>query len=140
MTPLEFVQKLAEELDALALPDPVHAQMGDVVVDCQGTTISVLNVTEQEVPFGGNCDVIQFADIVVIAARECSDVSNDDGTTDWDAQDAVSAAMDADGQILLDWADDKMSDAFFRLGRPALTFTIQGGIAFVTLTMNLPVP
>ena len=143
MTPLEFAKVLAKELDALLLPDPVHAQLGDIVVDCQGTTISVMNVSEQNASItsaGGICDVVEMADIIAIAARECADVSNDDGTTDHDAMDAVSATMDADGTILLDWADQKLAEAFFRLGRPTLIFTIQGAIAFVTLSVTLPIP
>lgn len=141
MTPLEFARQLVKELDELAVPDPLHAQLGDVIVDCEGTIVSITNKTEQVLTEGApQCGVIELADIVVVAARECSNVANDDGTTDWAKMDAVSASLDHDGAILEDWADGKMAEAFFRLGRPVITYTIQGGIAFVTLTMTLPIP
>lgn len=141
MTPLEFAEQLAKELDALSLPDPVYAQLGDIIVDCQGTTVSVMNLAEQDlVPGAPDCGVVEFADIIVIAARECANVANEDGTTNHEAMASVSATMDADGAILLDWADIKMQEALMTLGRPTLTYSIQGGIAFVTLSITLPVP
>lgn len=142
MTPLQFADQLRDDLTTIAVPQPVYAQLGDIVVDCAATTVSVMSVTEQEVTggLGGQCDVVEIGEVLVIAARECADVANDDGTTDHVAMDAVSAAMDADGALLLEWADKQMSESWFRLGRPALSYTITGAIAFVTLAVSLPIP
>lgn len=140
MTPIEFANTLAADLATLPLPQPVYAQMGDIIVDCAGTTVSVMITTEQEMVAGGMCDVIEMADLIVIAARECADVSNDDGTTDHVAMDAVSAAMSADSVVLKDWADKMMALSWWRLGRPSITYMIQGGIAFATLSVTLPIP
>ena len=154
MTPLEFAQALADDLKSLtppyvspgpippgSLPLPVYAQLGDIIVDCEGTTVSIMNKTEQEMVAGGSeCGIIEMADIIVIAARECADVANDDGTTDHDAMATVAAGMDADGVVLEDWADKLMAESWWRLGRPTITYTIQGAIAFVTLAITLPIP
>ena len=116
MTPLRFAQALAADLSTLPVPTPIHAQLGDVVVPCAGTYVSILNQTE--VDLGNNCDKIQMAEVVVVAARDCANVSYDDGTTNWDAQNAVSAQMDFDADLLLEQAEKWRADGVVPPRRP----------------------
>jgi hypothetical protein len=142
MTPLSFAQNciadLARTYPLLPAP-PSHAQMGDLVVDCAGLYATVLNRTQYEIG-GPRCGFITLADITVVAARDCANVSKDDGTTDWAAQDAVSAQMDLDGDMLWEWAEKQQADAFAPVTPPSITWMITGGVALTTLMVQLPVP
>jgi hypothetical protein len=122
------------------VPTPVHAQLGELVVPCAGTYVSIL--TQSEVPLDpdAKCGAILMADIVAVIARECANVANDDGTTNWVAQDAVSVMLDVDGDLLWDWAEKQRAVAWYRQGTPAIVYTVQGAIAMTTLTVPLPVP
>jgi hypothetical protein len=141
MTPLAYAQNLVADLvrsyPLLPAP-PAHAQLGDLVVDCAGVYATVLTVTEYEI--APNCGSITMADITVVAARDCANVSNDDGTTNWAAQDTVSAQMDADADVLWEWAGKQRADAFAPTNPPSITFMITGGVALTTLGVQLPVP
>lgn len=141
MTPLAFTQTLVAELVAgypLLPAPPAHAQLGDLVVDCAGVYATVLNLTEFSL--GANCGYITLADITVIAARDCANVANDDGTTNWATQDGVSAAMDLDSQALWEQAEKWRADAFAPTPAPTISFLITGGVAMTTLGVQLPVP
>ena len=141
MTPLAYAQDLVADLVRLypSLPaPPSHAQLGDLVVDCAGVYATVLTVTEFDL--GGNCGFITLADISVVAARDCANVSNDDGSTNWAVQDVVSAQMDADADVLWEWAEKQRADAFAPTTPPSITFMITGGVALSTLGVQLPVP
>jgi len=146
MTPLGYAVSLAADLAPLPLPDDVHAQLGEVVIDCPGTYVTVLIVTEIDPSTGGppqgNCNVIQLATVSIAAARDCSFVANEeDGTTDWTKQNTVSAQMDVDASILWDQADKWRADAFYIAPTPVATnFTQTGGLAIVVMALQLPVP
>ena len=143
MTPLAYAQDLVDELARtypLLPAPPKHAQLGDLVIDCAGLYATVLTLTESEVG-AKNCGYITLADITVVAARDCAHVSNDDGTTNWAAQDAVSAQMDLDGDMLWEWAEKQRASAFFAPPNPpSITYMITGGVALTTLGVQLPVP
>ena len=138
MTPLGFAQYLVDDLAASysLLPRPGHAQLGDLVIDCAGTFITVLNLTEFDL--GANCDAATLADLSVIAAHECANVSNDDGTTNWVVQDSVSRQMDLDSQMLWEWGEKHRADAVVNSGvPPTITFSISGGVASTIPTIQL---
>ena len=142
MTPLSFTQSLISDL-ARSYPllpaPPAHAQMGDLVVDCAGLYATVLARTQYEVG-GPHCGYVTLADITVVAARDCANVSNDDGTTNWPIQDVVSAQMDMDSEMLWEWAEKQQADAFTPVTPPSITYMITGGVALTTLAVQLPVP
>lgn len=138
MTPLQFCRTIVAELATLSTPEPRHALMGDVVVPCAGTYVAGL--TQNEVDMGDNCAPIDTLDVVVIIARDCANVALVDGTTNWEAQDAVSAQMDLDGQLLWDWAEKARADAWYRTGVPTISYVILGAISMVTLSITLPIP
>jgi hypothetical protein len=48
VTPLGFVHALVDDLSTLLLPEPVHGQLGEIIVPCAGTYVSILNQTEVE--------------------------------------------------------------------------------------------
>jgi len=144
VTPLNFAQDLAADLSHLPLPPEFHGQLGEIVVPCAGTYVSALTTAEVN-PHGdlgtaAHCDRIQMADISVVVARECANVANDDGTTNWEAQDAVSASMDADGEMLRDWAEKIRADAWYVQGVVTVTYTITGAMQMVILSFTTPVP
>lgn len=147
MSALDLAVALATDLATVAtLPAPFHAQLGDLVVDCAGTYVTVTNLTEVD-PFGGlavgTCEPIPMGTAVVVCARDCSFVANEkDGTTDWAKQDAVSLASDGDALVLWEHDDKWRADAWYLAPGAAstLTFTNTGGLAMVTLTTQLPVP
>jgi hypothetical protein len=138
VSPLHFARDIALDLANHGLPEPIHAQVGDIIVPCAGTYVSVLNTIL--VDLGNNCDAIEMAEVAVIAARDCANTANDDGTTNWAAQDAVSAAMDHDADVLWEWAMVARGEAVLRTGTPAITFSIQGAIAMTMMTVTLPIP
>ena len=143
MTPLGYVLDLVDDLAAtypLLPAPPAHAQLGDLVIDCAGLYATVLNLSEFAVGGGINCGTITLADITIIAARDCGFVARDDGTTDWSAQDAVSAQMDVDADMLWEWAQKQRVDAFAPTTPPSITFMLTGGVALTTLGVQLPVP
>lgn len=142
MTPLAFTQDLIVDLARSypQLPSPTHAQLGDLVVDCAGLYGTVLNLTEFAVGGGINCGFITLADITVVSARDCANVSNDDGTTNWTVQNVVSVAMDADSTVLWEWAEKARVDSFAPTTPPSVTFLITGGVSMVMLNVQLPVP
>lgn len=138
MTPLEFTRDLAADLTTRGAPPESHAQLGEIIVPCAGTYVSIVN--QVQVDLGNNCAPIELVDVVAVLARDCANVSNDDGTTNWTAQDQVSAGLDADGAMLWDWGEKLLAAAWYRTGTPTLTYTILGGIAMVTLGIQLPLP
>ena len=142
MTPLAFTQSLIADL-ARSYPllpaPPTHAQMGDLVVDCAGLYATVLSRTQYEVG-GPHCGFATLADITVVAARDCANVSHDDGTTNWPIQDVVSVQMDMDSEMLWEWAEKQQADAFTPVTPPSITYMITGGVALTTLAVQLPVP
>lgn len=157
MTPLEFAEALAVDLSTFAallpmpipagpLPAPFHAQLGDIVVDCPGTTVTIQTVTDVDPTGGGgnrsHCDTIEMANVIIIAARDCSFVANEDGTTDWDKQDLVSTQQDNDANALREHAEKWRADAWYLpIGVPVtLTFTNTGNLAWVQITLQLPIP
>jgi len=141
MTPLGFVQDLVADLArSYPMPTPTHAQLGDVVVDCAGLFATVLNLSEYAIAATANCGFVTLADISVTASRDCANVANEDGTTNWARQDAVSAQMDADADALWEWAEKQRVAAFTPTTPPSITFLITGGVATTTLGVQLPVP
>ena len=141
VTPLAFAEELVTDLIRMypSLPaPPTHAQLGDLVVDCAGVYATVLNLTEYDL--GSNCGSILLADITIIAARDCANVSNDDGTTDWAKQDVVSTNMDADSEAMWEWAQKQRADAFSPTTPPSVTYMITGAVALTSLAVQLPVP
>jgi hypothetical protein len=138
MTPLEFTRQIAKELETSLLPKPINAQVGEVIIPCPGTIVSILIVSE--IDLGGNCGSIPVGDVVISAAYDCSFTANDDGTTNWPKQDEVSALLDTAGDFLLAWADEARADAVYRGGMPSVTFLQIGGLAIATLSVSLPIP
>jgi len=148
VTPLQFAQALAADLATLPLPAPAHGQLGEIVVPCAGTYVSVVTTSRVDPTTGaslggfGNCDRIEMAVVSVVAARDCADVANQDGSTNWVQQDVVSTSMDVDGQILWDWSDKMLADAWYtQPGVPTtVTYQILGALQMVVLGVQLPVP
>jgi len=150
MTPLGFAQALAVDLappfpTGGPLPDPFHAQLGDIIIDCPGTTVTIQTTTNVDPTGGGgtgNCDMIEMASVIIIAARDCSFVANEDGTTDWSKQDTVSAQQDRDAEALREQCEKWRADAWYLpLGVPVtLTYANTGALAWVQMTLQLPIP
>lgn len=143
MSPLEFAEALVVDLRAQypSAPPPDLAQLGDLVVDCQGTFVTILSTSEQDIAgTASNCDPVEMCDVVAAIARDCANVAREDGTTDHVLMTQVSEQMDLDAVALRDWADKLYAASWFRLGHPTLTFIIQGGIATVTMNVTLPLP
>lgn len=138
MTPLQFAQRLARQFEATSLPKPVHAQLGELQVPCEGTYVTAL--TQSYYDPGGGCGLMELTDLVIIAARDCSNVANDDGTTDWAKQDAVSAASDSDAAILREIVEAERAEAVYRTSTPTTAYLITGGLSMVTVLAQLPVP
>ncbi len=138
MTPLTFAQDLAADLATRGAPQPAHGQLGEVVLDCAGTIVSIL--TQSEYDLGNNCGAIDLVDVVASITRDCSFVANQDGTTDWAKQDQVSAALDLDATLLWDWGEKLRATAWLRTGTPTVLFTQMGGVASATLNIQLPLP
>ena len=70
MTPLTFAQDLAADLATRGAPQPAHGQLGEVVLDCAGTIVSIL--TQSEYDLGNNCGAIDLVDVVASITRDCS--------------------------------------------------------------------
>lgn len=142
MTPLAFAEDLVDDLTfqyPLLPAPPAHAQLGDLVIDCAGVYATVLTLSDFEIG-GRNCGTITLADLTIVAARDCANVSNDDGTTNWVVQDQVSAQMDLDSQAMWEWAQKQRVDSFAPTTPPSITFLITGAVAMTTLGVQLPVP
>jgi hypothetical protein len=148
VTPLAFAEKVAEDLSALPLPAAFHGQLGDIVVPCAGTYVTVTGLVDID-PTGagigalstGNCGTITMADLQIIAARDCANVALDDGATNWTVMDGVSASLDADGDTLWNWADSERDLAWYKTpGGPSISYVIEGALSRVTLTVQLPLP
>ena len=140
MTPLRFAQSLATDLGYLGVPQPVHAQLGELIVPCAGTYVTILTQSEVQLDPNGVCGAIMLADVVVVIARDCAHVALDDGTTNWPVQDAVSAMLDADGDLLWEQAEKWRTLAWYRQGTQSITYTVLGALAMTTLTVSLPIP
>jgi hypothetical protein len=142
MSPLSFVQELVDDLirtyPTLPAP-PAHAQLSDLVIDCAGVFATILTLTEYELG-GKNCGSVLMADITVVASRDCAHVSNDDGTTNWEKQDVVSAQMNMDSDLMWEWAEKQRVEAFAPTTPPSITYMNTGGVALTTLVLQLPVP
>lgn len=143
MTPLAFTQTLVDDLVAsypLLPAPPAHAQLGDLVVDCAGVYATILNLTEFAIAGSQHCGYVTLADLSVVAAHDCANVANEDGTTNWQQQDIVSAQMDVDGDMLWEWAEKQRADSYVLTTPPSITYIITGAVAMTTLGLQLPVP
>jgi hypothetical protein len=138
MTPLGFTEELAADLATRGAPQPAHGQLGEVVLACAGTIVSIL--THTEIDLGGNCGVIELVDVVATITRDCANVAYEDGTTNWAAQDRVSVLLDADATLLWEWGEKLRAAAWYRGQPPALVYSQLGGVANVTLSIQLPLP
>ena len=155
MTPLQFAQSLAGQLAGvspfsspftlpfggtshLLLPQGIHAQLGNVVIDCAGTWVTIINTNERDL---SGCGTVEMADVNVVAALDCAFVAHEDGTTNWPAMDAVMGQLDVVTAELAEWARglveaDRWAGAAFN----GTAWTLEGGLAIVTIGMTLPVP
>lgn len=120
------------------LPQPTTAQVGEIVIPCAGTYVTILNQTE--IDQGRNCDAIPVGDTVITAAFDCANVANDDGSTNWEAQDVVSAQLDLAGDYLWSYVAELRADVVYRGNPPLLSYLQLGGLAMATITAQLPIP
>lgn len=123
MTPYEKAQQILDEVKALAdsrfliLPGPEmnhYAQVGNNVIACAGVTVTYTgsNVdpltpanAENIAAFQSmQCGPGQLGIFNIVIARDCANIANQDGTDDPVKVAALSALMDADGQLLWDFA------------------------------------
>jgi hypothetical protein len=138
VTPLEYTRWIAKRLEASSLPREVNAQVGEIIIPCPGTYVTLLGQTE--IDMGRHCDAIPVGDIVITAAFDCAFTANDDGTTNWDQQDLVSAQLDLAGDYLWRWVEDARADVVYRGTSPVLSFLQLGGLAMATISAQLPIP
>jgi hypothetical protein len=138
VTPLQFTRSIAKPLEDSMLPQPTSAQVGEIIIPCAGTYVTILNQTE--IDQGRNCDAIPVGDVVITSAFDCANVANDDGTTNWDAQDVVSAQLDLAGDYLWGYIADIRADVVYRSNPPVLSYLQTGGLAMATITAQLPIP
>jgi hypothetical protein len=117
-------------------PPAVHwCQLGSPVVTCESYAVGTSGVREEPLfpATGKECQMTTIIDLVAAIARECSFEGNEDGTTNPDQVEAVSAEQDADLAALLAWAEG--------LPRPPLSvstvqFISEGGLAITMLTTS----
>lgn len=140
MTPYEFAQALAADSRLAALPHPVLPQLGDVVVDCEGTWVSVTSVNSETVAGSAACGIIEMADVTLVSAFECSITADDDGLTDPTKLAEVSAKMDVIGTALRDFAEEIVAAGFVEGNVNGTQYVNTGGLGIVTVTLTTPVP
>lgn len=125
MTPFEKAQQLLQSLvdygDAkvssgdwpgYSLPTIQYAQMGEPVVACELVTVAGSTVVPHAAYGPVDCNASQLGTFFVIIARDCANISDNDGITIPEVAEEVSALIDRDGQLLWDWAanlDDYLS-------------------------------
>ena len=138
-TPWQYGKVLLESLEGwvVPLPDERFAQVGGQVVSCESLIVATTGANSQEMLGAPQCDVIQVATYEVTVARECSDMSNNDGTNDQPAIAAVSAQMDQDGDALWRWAQQL---EFYWVKSFDLGWVITGGLGITSLSLTVGVP
>jgi hypothetical protein len=145
VTPYEFAQDIRDDLQPpiwTNLPQPVLPQVGDIIVDCEGTWVSVINVDEQDVfELGPGCEqMVEMADIQIIAAIECSMTGDDDGLTDPVLLADVSTRLDAVGVTLTKFARDLVKSGVAEDTFNGIQYQNTGNLGIVTVTLSAPVP
>jgi hypothetical protein len=142
MTPYEFALDIADRIKPLGVPTPVMAQLGGIIIDCQGSWVTITNVSEQELVEGtASCGVVEMADIEIVAAFECSITSDDEGLTDPAKLAAVAAEQDVVGVALVDFVRDEIKKSFVDAQFGGIQFANNtGGLATVIVSATLPIP
>ena len=137
-TPLSYARILLDDLSnsIVPLPDERYAQLGGQVVVCESLIIGTTGITSQEM-LGPQCDVVQVASYDITLARDCANVSNDDGSNNGPAIVAVSDQIDADADALWRWAQGL---EYYVTKTFDITWVITGGIAITTMTISLGIP
>ena len=139
MTPLEYGQELLDDLKARVLSAPAnsYAQLGPPIIDCESIIVAATGADGQPLSGVPNCDIAQIGTYSVSIARDCSDVANEDGTTDVTALNKVSEQQDTDAKSLWEWAEGL---DFFITKSFSVGWVITGGLAITTLTLTIGVP
>lgn len=142
MTPLEFAEALKNELATLSsLPTPATAQLGNIVIPCAGTYVSVASTSQANI-LDVHCEQsVELADVQVAVAFDCAVTFDDDGVTDQSALSRASKQMDDAGVALTSWAVSHVKDGQWGNAQfNGTSFAIDGGLAVVTIGLTLPVP
>jgi hypothetical protein len=138
MTPYEFAQDLRDDLDTLTVPKQVLAQVGDIIIDCQGTWVTVANTTRQDlIPGSPHCGQIDMGDIQIAAAFECSLTSDETGITDPDKLAKVSQEQSNIADTLTTYIGQVIGrDGTFS----GIQFQNNGNLGIVIATFSMPIP
>ena len=138
-TPLEFGKALLDDLTAVVVPLPGerYATLGNVVVSCESLIVSSTGVDGQQLSDVPQCDVVQIGGYVISLARECSNVANDDGTTNVAVAETVSVKMDKDAETLWNWAQGL---EVYITKDYSVAWVITGGLAITTLSLTVGIP
>ena len=138
-TPWQYGQELLDQLEQIVvpLPDERYAQLGGQVIACESLIVASTGIQAQEVLDTPRCDVVQVATYDITLARECANVSNDDGTNNPEAIVDVSAQIDQDADALWRWAQGL---EYFWTKTFDVSWVITGGLAITTLTLTVGVP
>lgn len=109
-TPLDRAKAIKDEFIEFAnarqhaLPTTRYVQIGDIVRDCESVIISVGSLTPDALYEPVTCVSPRQATFLVEIIRACAVNFNQDGTTDHEITEEISAQGSADGQLLDDFA------------------------------------
>ena len=146
MTPYEFAEALAADLATLPLPkfesgSKVLAQVGDIIVDCEGTWVTINNVSEQLVDDRNrHCGSAEVADIQIASAFACAFTADDTGITDPDKLAEVSKQQSRISTILTEFAKAIAANSFPEGTLQGIQYGNTGGLAIVTVSFTASVP
>lgn len=146
MTPYEFAQALAADLDTLPLPKfesggKTLAQVGDVIVDCEGTWVTINNVSERLIDDRNrSCGSAEVADIQIASAFACAFTADDTGITDPVQLAKVSAEQSRISTVLTEYAKAIAAQSFPEGTFQGIQYGNTGGIAIVTVSFTASVP
>lgn len=141
MTPWGKADALLKDLVAAAgiahlpLPERQYAQLGEPVVACAAVQVALTGLEQAGPEYQPQaCDTSQVGTFVVIIARDCAVVFNDDGTDDPKLVVDASQDMSEDGDFLWVWAE---SVPTFITKTLSLGWILEGGLSITSVSMTL---
>lgn len=144
MTPWGKADSLLKDLISaagvahLSLPERRYAQLGEPVVACAAVQVALTGLEQAgpEYQPQAGCVTAQVGTFVVIIARDCAVVFNDDGTDDPKLVVDVSQDMSEDGDFLWNWANEVET---FITKTMSLSWILEGGLSITSVSMTLGV-
>lgn len=140
-TALEKANELLASLQAFAiadnspLPTPAYAQLGEAVVTCASTIVTLTSIDPVGAEYQPDCTPGQIGNFAITIARDCGVVYDEtSGVDDPDLVVAASEDMDADGDLLWRWA--ATLDLFY-VKTWTVSFSLPGGLLISAMALTL---